>query len=448
MTTAKRTVRTGLDDLWHRKARHGEHVSYPADASDGPVWCMDRTHFKKPGTMVCSTRHGQGKRWRAEWVDADAQRHTKAFANKADAQAQIDTVKTQLGTNTYADPRRSAITFGAVAHAWLTTKEAANRAPKTVEGYRGLLEVVIIPKWGNYPLRDIDHERLQDWFTWLATNPAARKHAKRDADGEVIQTGLSPARVIQIHQVVHQAFAYAIRCRYLAVNPANDIQKPGKPQSKKFALSHDQVRKLADATAKAEGAIRHRSDTAPAKTSPDGLATMVRLLAYAGLRFGECAALRVGDVDVPGRRVNVDKQITQVRGRGRIEGDTKTHQVRHTPILTTELADALAPVVDGRDASEYLFPGPDGDAMTIGWFNARFAKAVEALGVPGVTPNTLRHTAGSLAISESSSGTGVLMASKLLGHRNVTTTANVYSHMLDGDWDKLGANMDRATAGR
>lgn len=445
MTTAKRSVRTGLDDLWHRPPRQGEQVHYPADHADGPTWCMDRTHFKKTGTMVCSTRHGQGKRWRAEWVDKEGNRRTLAFSNKADGQAHIDMVRTQLGTDTYADPQRSAVTFGTVAHAWLATKQAANRAPKTVEGYRGLLEVVILPKWESYPLRDMDHERLQDWFSWLATNPAARKYPKRDEDGEVIQTGLSPARVIQLHQVVHQVFAYAIRCKYVAVNPANDIQKPSKPQSKDLALTHDQVRTLAGAMAKAEAAIRHRSDTAPAKTSPDGLATMVRLLAYGGLRFGECAALRVRDVDVAGRRIAVDKKITQVRGRGRVEGDTKTHQVRRVPILTTELADALDPVVEGRDPSEYLFPGPDGDAMTVGWFNARFVKAVEALGVPGVTPNTLRHTAGSLAISESSSGTGVLMASKLLGHRNVSTTANVYSHMLDGDWDKLGANMDKAT---
>ena len=36
------------------------------------------------------------------------------------------------------------------------------------------------------------------------------------------------------------------------------------------------------------------------------------------------------------------------------------------------------------------------------------------------------------------------MASKLLGHRNVSTTANIYSHMLDGDWERLAAAMDSA----
>jgi integrase len=185
---------------------------------------------------------------------------------------------------------------------------------------------------------------------------------------------------------------------------------------------------------------------AAACTPPEWLATMVRVMAYAGLRYGECAALRVGDVDIKARRIMVGKSVTQVRGQGRIErDDTKNHLRQPVPILTTELSEALAQVVEGRDVSEYLFPGPHGDSMSIGWFNTRFSKAVKTLGIPGITPHTLRHTAGSLAISVTPSATGVLMASKLLRHRNVSTTANIYSHLLDGDWEKLATAMDKAT---
>jgi integrase len=117
---------------------------------------------------------------------------------------------------------------------------------------------------------------------------------------------------------------------------------------------------------------------------------MVRFLAYGGLRYGECVALRVGSVDTDNRRVMVVKSITQVRGQGPVEGETKTHQRRSAPILTTALAEELKQVVQDRDPSEFLFPGPDGGAMTIGWFRARFDKAVAKLGVAGVTPHTLR----------------------------------------------------------
>jgi integrase len=436
MPAAKRAPRQSVIDLWHRPARQGELVHYPADQAGGPTWCMDRTHFRKPGTMVCSTRHGQGKRWRAAWVDLDGEQRSQAFDNKADAQRHIEGIATQLNTGTYADPQRSAVTFGVLAEAWIATK--AKREPKTVGGYQGLLDVVILPKWRDEPLRDITHERIQTWVTWLATSPEARQRkATKDA-----KAGLSPARVIQTHQVLSQVLAYAVRAKYLAVNPATGVELPSKPQSKDLALTHAQVRTLADEMANAESAVRHRADTTPARTSPEALATMVRLLAYAGLRYGECAALRVGDVDTEKRRIMVGRSITGVRKQGRVEGGTKTHQKLPVPILTTELADELARVVAGRDPSEYLFPGPDGGAMSVGWFRVRFDRAVSKLGIEGVTPHTLRHTAGSLAISETGS---VLIASKLLRHRNVTTTANTYAHMLDGDWDKLAAAMDRAT---
>lgn len=241
--------------------------------------------------------------------------------------------------------------------------------------------------------------------------------------------------------MVSQVLGFALRSKYVSTNAAGHIELPSKPQSKDLALTHDQVHRLAEETANAEKVVRYRSDTAAAQTPPEALGTMVRVLAYSGLRYGECIALRVADVDIAKRRVMIGKSVTQVRGQGLVEGDTKTHQRRAVPILTTALAKELRALVEGRDPTEHLFPGPDGSAMTIGWFNARFSKAVEALGIPGVTPHTLRHTAGSLALQL---GASVVTVQKLLGHRNATTTMNVYSHMLPDDFDNLAAAMDSA----
>lgn len=431
MATAKRNVRAGVEDRWHRPARRGEQVNWPADQMDGPVWCTDPKHGKG-GALVRTVRHGQGRRWLARWVDHDGQERTKAFDKRVDAQRHIDGTTTALNTGTYADPQRSAVTFGAVAEAWLAAK-AANRAPKTVAGYRGLLDVVILPKWGTERLRDIDHERLQTWVTWLSTDPAARqpKRAKglKAVNGVATENtttaGLSAARVIHAYQIVRQVLAYAVRAKYLAVNPAENIELPRKPQGKELALSHEQVRQLSEESG--------------------DVAMMVRFLAYTGLRFGECIALRVADVDLKHRRITVSKSITHVQRRGHVEGDTKTHQRRTVPILTTALVEELAALVAGRDPSEYLFSGADGGAMTLGRFRWQFDKAVAKLGLEGVTPHTLRHSAGSLALAE---GASVVTVQKLLGHRNATTTLNVYSHILPDDFDNLAAAMDKAVSAK
>jgi hypothetical protein len=309
----KRNKRHGVEDRWHRPPRRGEQVPWPADEPGTGAWCTDAKHCR-PGTMVTTARHGTGKRWLARWVDNAGKELSESFDRKADAQRHITEVATSLTTGTYADPRRSAVTFGTVAEDWIKAKEAAKRAPKTIGGYRSLLETLTLPKWQDVSLRDIDHAGIPAWITWLGSDPEARQRGKGD--------GLSAARVIQAHQVVHQVFAYAIRAKYVAINPADKIQLPSKPQAKDLALTHDQVRALAAETANAEGAVRRRSDTAAAGTWPEALATMVRLLGYAGLRYGECAALRVGDVDTAGRRIVVAPSITGVRGMGRVEGGT------------------------------------------------------------------------------------------------------------------------------
>jgi integrase len=307
-----------------------------------------------------------------------------------------------------------------VADEWLAFKTTLK--PKTVAGYRGLLDVVVLPKWGEVKLSDIDHAGIQAWVTWLATDPAARNRPlKVTEDDEGGGKGLSSARAIQAFQVVDQVLRFAVRARYIAVNPAEDVHLPRKASREDVALTHDQVRQLAEA----------RQD----------IRAMVYLLAYGGMRYGELAALRVGDVDLGRRRITVSRSVTYVAGNGHVEGTTKTHQTRMVPVLTQTLADALAEVVGDRKAAEYAFPHHDGGPIPLDWFRWRFDQAAASAGLTGISPKTLRHTAGSLALA---SGASVVTVSKLLGHRNVTTTMNVYSHMLPDDFDDLAAAMDKA----
>ena len=134
--------------------------------------------------QVTTARHGQGKRWMARWVDHDGNERSKAFDRKAEAQNHIGAVTTALTTGAYADPKRASVTFRVVAEEWFAIK-AQNRSalkqlkPKTLVGYRRLLDVVVLPKWGEIKLKDIDHDAIQAWVWWLATDPGARQRSVR-----------------------------------------------------------------------------------------------------------------------------------------------------------------------------------------------------------------------------------------------------------------------------
>ncbi|MCA2254806.1 site-specific integrase [Mycobacterium intracellulare] len=420
MTAQKRSVRHGVEDRWHRPPRRGEQVNWPADHADGPVWCTDPRHVKTPGTMVCTARHGQGKQWLARWVDHNGKEATRAFDRKVEAKRHSDNERTKIDTGTYADPRKGATLFSTVAEQWFSAK-ATGVKPKTAASYRSVLDMVVLPKWRDYKLRDIDHAAVQSWVAWLATSPDARNRPKRDGEGKVIEAGLSAARVHHAYQVVDQVLRFAMRSKLIAFNPANDVELPRKTATEKIALTHEQVRQLADASGE--------------------LATMVYVLGYAGLRYGECAALRVGDVDTTRRRLRVSRSITYVTGSGNVEGTTKTHATRMVPVPQF-VADMLAEAIRGRAPGERLFPCDGYDAMPLDYFRWRFNKAAAKVGLSGISPHVLRHTAGSLALA--SGEVSVTTVQKLLGHQSATTTMNVYTHMLPDDFDNLAAAMDKA----
>jgi integrase len=369
--------------------------------------------------LVTTARHGTGRRWLARWVDNDSNERSMAFARKTEAQNHIAAVTAALATGTHADPKQGAITFAEMADEWMAAKETSLK-PSTAGGYRSLLAVTLKPRWGTMRLADIRHADVQQWVTWLTADPGARMARTTKESGK--RAPLSAARAIHAHRVLKQVLDYAVRHGRLGTSPALGVVLPRVVATEETALTHEQVKALAEASGE--------------------LSTMIYTLAYTALRFGECAALRVADVDVERKRIRVRHAVAQVAGLGIVEDTPKTHQQRSVPILTTPLANSLADAIKDRGPGDFVFPGPFGGPMRNDWFRWRFDRACVSAGLSGISPKTLRHTAGWLALA---SGASVVTVQKLLGHRNATTTMNVYSHMLPDDFDHLAAAMD-ATA--
>ncbi|WP_261898268.1 tyrosine-type recombinase/integrase [Mycobacterium marinum] len=313
-------------------------------------------------------------------------------------------------TGTWTDPALSGVTFGVIAERWISTK--ANRAAKTVAGYRSLLDTVVLPSWKDVALRDIRFDDLQVWITALSVDGSARFEGK----------GLSPSRVRQAHQLVGAVLKFAVKAKHLAVSPSDGIELPRLPDVEQRYLSHEQLHRLAMASGR--------------------LRTLVLVLGYCGLRFGEATALRVSDVDTGGRRIRIRRSVTYVRKTGLVEGPTKNHTARTVPVPQF-LARLLATEVDGRPADALVFPSARGGGyLTLGQARYAFTKAVAAVdGAAGARLHDLRHTCASLAIS---SGANVKVVQKLLGHKSAVLTLDRYGHLFPDDLDAVASAFDAA----
>jgi integrase len=383
-----RNRRAGVEDRWFKSIRD-----------------------EQGNTRTCpSARHGTGLRWLARYVDDVGREHTKAFGRKTDAQTWLNHQVSDQVTGTWTDPALSGITFGALAERWLSTK--TTRSPKTVAGYRSLLETVVLPRWSEVLLRDIRFDDLQMWITGLRVSGSVRFEGQ----------GLSASRVRQAHQLFSAAMKFAVKAKYLPANPADGVELPRLPEVEQRYLTHEQLHRVAVASGR--------------------LRTLVLLLGYCGLRFGEATALRVSDVDITARKIRVVRSVTYVRKTGLIEGATKNHTARSVPVpvflsrlLETEIAD------HGSEA--LLFTSARGGGhLTLGQARYTFQKATAAVdGCAGVRLHDLRHTCASLAIS---AGANVKVVQRLLGHKTAVLTLDRYGHLFPDDLDAVATAFDTA----
>ena len=72
-----------------------------------------------------------------------------------------------------------------------------------------------------------------------------------------------------------------------------------------------------------------------------------------------------------------------------------------------------------------------GTAATLGYgLSTGFDRAAREVGLPGLTPHELRHTAASLAVS---AGANVKAVQRMLGHAKASMTLDVYADLFDDD---------------
>jgi integrase len=358
-------------------------------------------------------------RWRARYRDSHGAEHSKHFSRKIDAQGWLDSVTTAVQTGTYVDPHKGRIAVGEWSRQWLAGQ--AHLKPSTYERYSGIVSAQIEPRWGEIALADVSHADVQGWVSTLSVTRSA-------------------ATTRKIHRVLSLVLALAVKDGRLARNPATGVNLPRVVTKEHRYLTHSQVLALADAAAAPTDPSKHRR---PEEREHDEYRLIVLFLAYTGVRFGEMAALRVRRIDFLRRRAMIAESVTLVRSE-QVWGTPKGHERREVPIPRF-LIDELARHVEGKQSGDLVFTGiRGGGALRAQIFRrAAFEPAAKAIGLAGLHPHELRHTAASLAIAE---GANVKVVQQMLGHKSAVMTLDQYGHLFGDQLDEVADAMDAAVA--
>lgn len=337
------------------------------------------------------------KPWLARYRAPEGRQHSKTFHRKVDAERWLRAEETAADRGAWVDPQAGSIRYGEWAEQWLAG--LADRKPKTLAGYRSLLDSRVLPTFGRLPLKSITTATVRRWVS------------------EMTEEELSSARVRQARQVLHASLKQAVDDGAIVANPVERVKPPTvRPRRQRF-LTAEELSMLADA----------------AEEVRPGAGAVVWFLGWSGLRWGEMVALRHSCIE--GRRVHVREAATEVKGRV-VFGTPKTHEER-TVIVPGFVVERLP---RGEEPDDLVFTAPRGGPLRSSNFRTNvWTPAVEAAGLAPLVIHDLRDTAASLAIS---AGASIKAVQRMLGHASAAMTLDVYGGLFTEDLEDLADRLE------
>lgn len=303
--------------------------------------------------------------------------------------------------------------FGVYAQTWFKAKRV-NLSASTIESYRTALNRHILPVYGTRNLRAIKPTELQNFLNEFA--------------------GTSTTKITMIKATLHGIFEAACVDRILKDNPMDHVKKPNARESaEKRALTQAERERIQQVAA----------------THPRG--AYLAALYYLGARPGEVRGLQWGDFDWDDHYVSITRDIDYKDGAK--AGTLKTKQSRRTVPVPPALEALLKPLQG--DPGAFVFSGPNsGTALsktcaerlwvelmcecdlvrpTIEGENKFVSKDIRSRFVPLITPHVMRHNYITLCWEN---GFDVYLTQKLVGHKSIKTTMDIYTHLSDKQLEK------------
>ena len=234
------------------------------------------------------------------------------------------------------------------------------------------------------------------------------------------QAGKSKSHALKVRMVLQEMFKRARQSRLLVYDPAELLELPATTEGKRRSITDTEREAI----------------LAVAETHRAGL--WILTLLYTGMRPGETAALTWADVDF--QRDEIRIHAAKESGSNRLKGPKTTAGIRTLPHIPDAIRERLR-AAQGEPFAP-VFPTGSGNwqnenSLRRMWTGFRREldiymgaevyrnKIVKSVVAPDLVPYCLRHT---FATDCARAGVPLETVQRLMGHEDITTTANIYQH--------------------
>ncbi len=283
----------------------------------------------------------------------------------------------------YKEERKDGRLFRIVAEEW-EDKHFPTLAPNTLKGYRPAMKRAV-DAFGDKHCGAITPKMISLFIERFASRGMARK---------TVTTQLLVINLIMTHAVVEGDVEY---------NPATSVSVPKglKKTIRELPSDHD---------IKAAKSSIHCT-----------FGLFAFLILYTGMRRGEALALTYGDIDFKNKLITVNKSLYNENNIPKIK-KPKTAAGERKIILLDILYNQLP---KRRKSDELLFPNEYGGLMSETQFQRQWELYTKEAGVTA-TPHQFRHAYATMIFD---AGIDDKDAQELLGHANLSTTRDIYTHI-------------------
>lgn len=307
--------------------------------------------------------------------------------------------------------KTSAMKFQELAEEWFENY-AKNALRSTT--YERMLQLThrVYPAIGHLRIDKITARHLQGFVNSLAKEGANEKTGKP----------LAPKTIRHNLSFISDVFSYAVRMELISDNPCSKVVIPKGEVKEKQIYSQEEMELLL--TRIMDEPVKYKA--------------FFFLIAYSGFRRSEMLSLEWKDIDFQTGVIHIQRTSNYTKTNGIYTDTTKTESSVRFVKVPMEVIDVLLLYKEEQDEeriklgskwhdTDRLFVKYDGQPMNpqtpYGWLK----EFCEKNDFPFYGIHQFRHLHTSLLIG---AGIDPTTVSSILGHSQVSTTLNLYSHML------------------